>query len=125
MGQRDPSRTAVEQHPSELVLQQLHLAADRGLGDVQALRGPGEAALLGHGPEHVELSDVHGASQRGGVPARRAREARARYALAAWNLPRGCSFEMDGAPPRLVPLRRVEENGARVRLGLLTGKDGC
>ena len=54
-----PARAAVEEAASELLLEELHLAADRGLGDAKPLRGPAERALLGHGAEHLELAEVH------------------------------------------------------------------
>ena len=57
VGQR--ALAAVQQAPAQLVLQQLDLAADRRLRDVQPLGRPGEAALLGHGPEHLQLAHVH------------------------------------------------------------------
>ena len=50
---------AVQQAAAQLVLQQLDLAADGGLRHVQALRRAGEAALLGHGPEHLQLAHIH------------------------------------------------------------------
>ena len=50
---------AVEKGAAELFLEKFHLAADRGLRHVQSLRGGGEAALLGHCFEHIELSKVH------------------------------------------------------------------
>jgi hypothetical protein len=49
----------VQEPAAQLVLQQLDLAADGGLGHVQALGRAGEAALLGHGPEHLQLAHVH------------------------------------------------------------------
>jgi hypothetical protein len=55
---------AVEEPASQLLLQQLHLPADGGLRDVQALGRAGEASLLGHGPEHLELAHVHGRPPR-------------------------------------------------------------
>ena len=54
-----PRAAAVQEQAAELLLQELDLAADRGLRDVQPLGGPGEGALFGHRPEHLQLADVH------------------------------------------------------------------
>ena len=55
-----PFAAAAEEAAPQLLLEELDLAADRGLGDVQAAGGLGEGALLGHGAEHLELAEVHG-----------------------------------------------------------------
>ena len=47
-----------EQHP-ELVLEQADLARQRGLGQVQAGGGLGEALLLGHGQGVGQLVELH------------------------------------------------------------------
>ena len=51
---------AVEQLHANFVFQLLNLPAQRRLGDVQPLSGPGEAALLRHGHEIFEVSKIHG-----------------------------------------------------------------
>jgi hypothetical protein len=45
-------RLAVEQGDAEMVLEELDLAADRGLGDVELLRRAGEIGVPGRGLEH-------------------------------------------------------------------------
>ena len=82
VGQR--ALPAVQQPAAQLVLQQLDLAADGGLGDVEALRRAGEAALLGHGPEHLELAHVHVMTPR---YERHSSDASGRYARNAWTIP--------------------------------------
>ena len=49
----------MQEEAPQLLLQELDLAADRGLGDVQPLGRPREPAPLGHRLEHLELADVH------------------------------------------------------------------
>ena len=59
-----PLGAAAQEHAPQLLLQELHLAAHRGLGDVEAAGGAGERALFGHGAEHLELAEVHHALLR-------------------------------------------------------------
>ena len=72
-GEGGPLASAVEQAASELLLEQLHLSADRRLGHVETLGRAGEALLFGHGPEHVELADVHVMPRTNGALASHAR----------------------------------------------------
>ena len=60
-GEGDPplARAAVEEHHAELVLEQADLAGQRGLGQVEAGGGPGEALLLGHGQGVGQLVQLH------------------------------------------------------------------
>ena len=50
-GEGDPplTRAPVEEDDAELVLEQADLAGERGLREVEAVSGPGEALLLRHG----------------------------------------------------------------------------
>ena len=50
----------VEEGSAQLVFQGGHRAADRGLGHVQAGRGAGEPALLGHADHVAKLVQLHG-----------------------------------------------------------------
>jgi hypothetical protein len=59
-------RGAGEQFDAEFPLQLAHLAAERRLGDVQALRGSGEVPLLGHGEEVTQAAQLWHASILGG-----------------------------------------------------------
>ena len=60
-GQRDRALagTAVEEHHAEFVFEQADLARQRGLRQVEASRGLGEALLLGHGEGVGELVELH------------------------------------------------------------------
>ena len=60
-GQGDRAAVAVEQHHAELVFQFLHGATQRGLGDVEALRGLRVAQLFGHGLEITQMPEIHAA----------------------------------------------------------------
>ena len=83
-GEGHPLRAAAQEAAPQLLLQELDLAADRGLRDVQAARRLGEGALLGHGAEHLELAQVHGSPVP--IPVSDARPsaiARTRYSQAA------------------------------------------
>jgi hypothetical protein len=55
-GQPDPAARTVEELDAQLLLQSPHLLAQRGLGDVLALRGPAEMQLLGDGQEVTQLA---------------------------------------------------------------------
>jgi hypothetical protein len=59
LGQRNATAVPVEERTSELLFEQADLPADRGLRNVKTLPGPGEAVFLGHGEEHLELTDIH------------------------------------------------------------------
>jgi len=50
---------AVEELPSELVLESADLLADRGLDDVELLGGATEVAQLSDGKEVPELANLH------------------------------------------------------------------
>lgn len=50
---------ALEQHDAELVFQVLDAASQGGLGEVQALGGAPEGALLGHSDEALDLFQRH------------------------------------------------------------------
>ena len=50
---------AVEEDHAELVLEQADLARERGLGQVEAGGGPGEALLLGHRQGVGQLVQLH------------------------------------------------------------------
>src|SRR5712691_11337840 len=58
-GEGDAAALAMQEQAAQLLLEELDLAADRGLGDVEALGGPREAALLRHRAEHLQLAHVH------------------------------------------------------------------
>ena len=58
-GERHGAAAAVEQRLAELGLQPPHLRADARLGDVLALGGAREAALLGHRDDVGELPEFH------------------------------------------------------------------
>ena len=60
-GDRALPGTPVEEHHAELVLEQADLARQRGLGQVQAGGGLGEALLLGHGQGVGQLVQLHAA----------------------------------------------------------------
>ena len=55
VGQRERFRRAPEQHHAQFVLQVVNLPAQRGLGDVQALRRTRDVLLLRH---HHEITQV-------------------------------------------------------------------
>ena len=61
-GRRDAHLAAEpqEQLLLQFLLEQQDLAADRGLREVQPLAGAGEGAGVGHGPQDLELAQVHG-----------------------------------------------------------------
>ena len=54
-----PAATAVEQAHPVAVLERLHLAGKRRLGDPQRLGGPGEAALAGDPVEGAKLGVIY------------------------------------------------------------------
>ena len=58
-GDRALARAPVEEQHAELVLEQADLARQRGLGQVQAGGGLGEALLLGHGQGVGQLVQLH------------------------------------------------------------------
>ena len=58
-GDRALAGSPVEQHHAELVLEEPDLARQRGLGQVQAGGGLGEALLLGHGEGVGQLVQLH------------------------------------------------------------------
>ena len=58
-GDRALTGSTVEQHHTELVLEQADLARQRGLGQVQAGGGLGEALLLGHRQGVGQLVQLH------------------------------------------------------------------
>ena len=61
-GGRGAASVAHQQVLAQFHLQQAHLAAQRGLGDVERNRGPREAAEFGHAHEVFKLLEVHGSS---------------------------------------------------------------
>ena len=58
--ERDAAARPVEQADAELRLQLVDPLRQRRRGDVQALRGPSEVELLGHGDEVAHAAQVHG-----------------------------------------------------------------
>lgn len=54
LGQQERPVEAAEELAPEMLLERLHLMADRGLGDVQLLGGPGEAEMARRGLEGAE-----------------------------------------------------------------------
>jgi hypothetical protein len=62
LGGRRAAAVAHQQVLAQLDFQQPHLAAQRGLGDVQRDRGPGETAQFGHTHEVFKLLEVHACS---------------------------------------------------------------
>ena len=60
-GEGDPylTRAPVEEDHTELVLEQANLAGQRGLRQVEAVGGPGEALLLRHGQGVGQLLQLH------------------------------------------------------------------
>ena len=120
-GEGHSLRAAAQEAAPQLLLQELDLAADRGLRDVEAARGLGEGALLGHGTEHLELAQVHGSPVP--IPVSDARPpaiARKRYPQAA--SPTGAASilhmrgrdQEDGPPPAARP-PTAERGGAAER----------
>ena len=59
LGQGNRPALAREQAHAQLFFQQLDLAAERRLGDMQFFGGAGEVALARHGDEIAQLSQVH------------------------------------------------------------------
>jgi hypothetical protein len=59
LGEPHVPRRAIEQLDPQLALQPADLLADRGLADVQAFGGAGEAPRVGDGDEVLELPQVH------------------------------------------------------------------
>lgn len=65
VGQRESARQAAEELDAEALFQPLHLMADRGLGDAELDRRPGEAEMAGRGFEGAqrvqgEMGTEHG-----------------------------------------------------------------
>jgi hypothetical protein len=58
VGELDVVGRAPQQLDAELLLEQAHLAAERGLGDVQAFRGAREVPLAGDGEEVAQAPQV-------------------------------------------------------------------
>ena len=58
-GQVHPVALADQQRPAQLLLQILHLAGEGGLGQVQKVGRPGDAALPGHGQEIAQRPYLH------------------------------------------------------------------
>jgi hypothetical protein len=56
--ERDAARRALEERGAGDLLELVDLPGQRGLGDVQALGGPGEVELLGDGEEAGQQSEV-------------------------------------------------------------------
>ena len=66
---------AVEQPRAQLLLEEPHVLADRGLGEAERRGRPGEAAELEHTGEDLELAQVHetsGRSRQASAPRARA-----------------------------------------------------
>jgi hypothetical protein len=59
MCQVDPACEALEQPDTELGFQPPDLCREAGLGNPQALRGAGEASLLGDGDEITKMAEFH------------------------------------------------------------------
>ena len=59
-GELDALRAARDQWPLQLELQASEMMADRGLRDVQLIRGAREAAGLDDSDEVAKLAQVHG-----------------------------------------------------------------
>ena len=57
--QRGFAAAAMEERGRELRFEFAHLLAESGLGEMEGLRGAGEAAQLGNLQEVLELADVH------------------------------------------------------------------
>ena len=60
LGQQDVAGVALDELDAELALQLLELHRQRGLGHERRLGRPAEVAVLGHGHEVLELTQVHG-----------------------------------------------------------------
>ena len=89
-GDRSLTRAPVEQHHTQLLFEEAHLARQRGLGQVQSGRGPGEALLLGHGEGVRQLVQLHSSE------------------LIALNFMHFMSLTCLRADRRVRPLRRTE-----------------
>ncbi len=59
LGQRHPARQALEQGGADLGLEALDLVAQRRLRDVQPLRRPGDAEIVGHRDEVAKMAKLH------------------------------------------------------------------
>ena len=70
LGHLDAARGAAKQREADLLFEQLHLLADRGLRNVQPRGGLGEAALLGDGQRVANLAEFH-SMFRGAAPLQR------------------------------------------------------
>jgi hypothetical protein len=66
-GHLDAALGAAKQWKADLILQELDLLADGGLGDIETDRRLGEAALLGNGERVSDLAKVHCRSRSGRV----------------------------------------------------------
>jgi len=62
LGQRQAPGAALQQLLAQALLQQRQAAADRGLGQLQALGGPAEAAGVHHAGKEQEVVGIHIAS---------------------------------------------------------------
>jgi hypothetical protein len=58
-GEGDPPGAAHEQRGAQLLFEGADRGRESGLGDVEACRGAGEVALLGHRHERLELAELH------------------------------------------------------------------
>src|SRR3954451_9931147 len=61
-GEHDAARRAVEQPHAELLLELADLLADRGLGDVEAIRRTAEVQLLRDRDEVPQVTEFHARS---------------------------------------------------------------
>ncbi len=64
-GGRDAGGAAFEKRAAELVLERAHAAGEGGLGELEALGGAVEAAVLDDEEEGAEELEVHAVQKRG------------------------------------------------------------
>ena len=70
LGERDAAPVALQQRPTQLDFERVHLAAQRGLGDRQNARRGREAVQFGDVHEVVGPLEAHGRGEhKGRVPA--------------------------------------------------------